>query len=83
MIEVGECYLSWDGSKYKKRIGRPPTSYIYDTKVDVRITAAENKMLNELSEKHGFSFYIYDDSCNIIISSSLFISYISRNNDNV
>lgn len=53
MIGVGECYLSWDGSKYKKRIGRPPTSYIYDTKVDVRITAAENKMLNELSEKHG------------------------------
>lgn len=26
---------------------------MYDTKVDVRITTAENKMLNELSEKHG------------------------------
>lgn len=45
--------MSWDGSKYKKHIGRPSTSYVYDTKVDVRITAAENKMLNELSEKHG------------------------------
>ena len=42
-----------DKQRYKKRVGRPPWTNLYDTKVDVRITAAENKMLNELSERHG------------------------------
>ena len=42
-----------DTSKYRKRVGRPPWTNYYDTKVDVRITADEDKMLNELSAQHG------------------------------
>lgn len=44
-----------DESKYRKRVGRPPWTNVYDTKVDVRISAKEDRMLNELAERHDES----------------------------
>lgn len=46
--------MSRDESKYKKRgRGRPNWSYVYDTKVDTRITAADSNALNKLAEQYG------------------------------
>lgn len=43
-----------DESKYKKRgPGRPNWSYVYDTKVDTRITAADSNALDRLAEQYG------------------------------
>lgn len=47
--------MSKDESKYRKRVGRPPWTNVYDTKVDVRISAKEDRMLNELAERHDES----------------------------
>lgn len=43
-----------DESKYKKRgPGRPNWSYVYDTKVDTRITAADSNALDRLAEQYS------------------------------
>lgn len=43
-----------DESKYRKRgPGRPPWSDLYDTKVDTRITASDDRALNKLAEQYG------------------------------
>lgn len=45
--------MSRDESKYRKRgPGRPNWSYSYDSKVDVRISAKEDRMLNELANRY-------------------------------
>ena len=42
-----------DENKYRKRVGRPPWSDLYDTKVDTRITASDDRALNKLAEQYG------------------------------
>lgn len=39
----------------KRKVGRPAWTNLYDTKVDVRISAKEDRMLNDLSTRHGVS----------------------------
>lgn len=45
--------LSKDESRYRKRVGRPPWTDLYDTKVDTRITASDDRALNKLAEQYG------------------------------
>ena len=40
-------------ARRKRKVGRPPWASQFDTKVDVRISAKEDRMLNELSRRHG------------------------------
>ena len=40
-------------SRRKRKVGRPPWTNLYDTKVDVRISAKEDRMINELSRRYG------------------------------
>lgn len=42
-----------DESKYRKRVGRPPWTSYFDTKVDTRITAADSNALDRLAEQYG------------------------------
>ena len=42
-------------TRRKRKVGRPPWTNLYDTKVDVRISAKEDRMLNELATTHGES----------------------------
>lgn len=39
----------------KRKVGRPPWTNVFDTKCDVRITAEENRMLQELADHHDTS----------------------------
>lgn len=47
--------MSRDESKYKKRVGRPPWTNYFDTKVDTRITAKDSNALDRLAEQYGVS----------------------------
>lgn len=48
--------MSRDESKYRKRgPGRPSTSYLYDTKVDTRISAKQSSALDRLAAEHEVS----------------------------
>lgn len=47
--------MSENENRHKRKVGRPTWTNLYDTKVDVRISAKEDRMLNELSANHGVS----------------------------
>ena len=42
-------------TRRRRKVGRPPWASQFDTKVDVRISAKEDRMLNELATTHGES----------------------------
>lgn len=47
--------MSRDESKYRSRKGPKPWNSLYESKVDTRISAADNNALNMLAEQHGVS----------------------------
>lgn len=44
-----------DESKYRSRKGPKPWNSLYESKVDTRISAADNNALNRLAEERGVS----------------------------